>query len=186
MAMTFPALAAVLAGLAPSGLPVHVPRAALTPRCQAALDAWCNSKGACPIDQPSFEPKPPSTSCPGPLVALNSTADPAYDGRWGWRCYSPSGLDPEHTRYHNGTCYCSRQGWLEHQLCLCQHPSTPGTCGPPPPPLPPPPPPPPPPTNPEPQPPGTTVFAGGTEGYDWYFFPQLVVTPAGDLIVFSE
>ena len=38
----------------------------------------------------------------------------------------------------------------------------------------------------EPPPPGVTVFEGGESGYTWYFFPRLLQTPTGELLVFSE
>jgi sialidase-1 len=46
-------------------------------------------------------------------------------------------------------------------------------------------PPAPPPMN-EPLAPGATVFEGGEAGYGWYFFPRLLQTPTGELLVFSE
>ena len=38
----------------------------------------------------------------------------------------------------------------------------------------------------EPLAPGATVFEGGEAGYGWYFFPRLLQTPTGELLVFSE
>ena len=149
--------------------------------CAARLTAWCNTGTNCAIGgRPN--PHQPSTTCGSTFTALNSTASPLYDDAYEWRCYSNTDIDAAHTHYINGSCYCSRAKQLEQQLCLCRNPADPKQCGPVPP-SPPAPPPPPPPQSPE---PGVTAFTGGEEGYGWFFFPRLLQTPGGELLVFSE
>jgi hypothetical protein len=161
---------------------------AVSPVCQTKLNLWCHAN--CPIWEPTFHNPHPGVTCPGNLTALDSTANPLFNPKKEWRCYSNSGLDAAHEQYVNGSCYCSKAEDLLVELCLCQNSGRPGRhhCGPAPPPAPPyhPPPPPPPPNPPS---LGVTIFHGGeAPGYGWYFFPRLLLTPTEppELLVFSE
>ena len=92
-----------------------------------------------------------------------------------WRCYAEN--NTHDSAYKNGCCYCSRQKQLSHALCLCKNGGNASKCGgvtPTP-------------APPEPPAPGVTLFRGGeAPGYGWYFFPRLVQTSRGELLVFSE
>ena len=81
---------------------------------------------------------------------------------------SDTGRGTPHAVCGKLSCDCCRTGPPNKTLC-----ETPGNK------------PKPPPMN-EPPPPGVTVFEGGESGYTWYFFPRLLQTPTGELLVFSE
>jgi sialidase-1 len=88
----------------------------------------------------------------------------------GWKCYSPSTLDPAtRTAYVSGTCYCSRDAQIAAVLA-----ATPGCPTPAPTP------------TPAPAMNGTAVFTGGLDGYHTYRIPVLVVATNGDLLLFAE
>lgn len=69
--------------------------AALPPHCQEAADQFCAE---------SCYPQIKSRPCPGPLVAADAAGGP-HGG--GWKCYSPSCLSSNHSKYVGGGCFCS-------------------------------------------------------------------------------
>eukprot|EP01043_Picozoa_sp_COSAG02_P080712 COSAG02_NODE_19328_length_887_cov_3.187817_1_plen_155_part_01 len=112
-----PVLVAMVVVGAASGTTVAVPDST---RCQAKLDAWCNRPGSCPI----AGRKAGSYKCEPPFFALNSSGDPTRPSQREvqWRCFAGSDLDASHAHYDgNGSCYCTHDEQLRHELCLCQH-----------------------------------------------------------------
>ena len=129
--------------------------------CQAAVDALCASDCF-----PHIKARP----CDGPLLG-RLDAGKAGAKMAGWKCYSPSTLDPAtRTAYVTGTCYCSRDAQIAAVLV-----ATPGC------PAPAPPPPPPPVFN------GSTpVFYPGLNGSQCFRIPTITKTAAGTLLAFAE
>lgn len=69
--------------------------APLPAHCQAAVDAFCAS---------SCYPLIKSRPCDGPMTARSVSGAPHGDG---YKCYSPSCLNANFTRYVGGGCFCS-------------------------------------------------------------------------------
>ena len=65
-------------------------------QCQAVLDLWCNAGNACVSVCRDAGDKVP-------LVARHDN----IDGGGGWKCFSPSALDPSLRKYTGGPAYCS-------------------------------------------------------------------------------
>ena len=146
--------------------------------CQANLDAWCNRPSSCPI----AGRKEGNHKCGPPFFALNSSGDPSRPGQREvqWRCFAGSDLDASHMHYDgSGSCYCTHDEQLRHELCLCQHNGDQSKC-----------PTPPTPPAPKPSPPpmtdAVTVFKAGEGGYHALNNPGLVRLRTGALLIFAE
>jgi hypothetical protein len=171
---TAPLIAASVSSLAAAAPPPLLP-----PACQARLDAWCNNSTD---TGPGCAGERTASKCLSVdgraqrFLARRSTAS-GNDQRE-WRCYAPSVLDgATHTRFVNGSCYCSMGARLR-DLCLACAGSAGAACGT----VPPPPPPPGPP------PPGvatTTVFEKGASGYEAFRIPGMLAF-RDTLMVFAE
>jgi hypothetical protein len=149
-------------------------------KCQAAADAACNANHSefgptvdhghsCFVD---IRSRP----CDGPMVARKGHSA-AASGPALWRCYSPSTLDANRSRFVKGDCFCSLDPQLRSLLAKC------GSPDPTPPPAPPPPP--------APHPPaagGIAVFTSGQDDYHTYRIPAVVAHPADGkrLLTFCE
>jgi len=93
-----------------------LPPAVISPACQRKLDAWCNADTACVEvnKKDGYEL---------PLVArydVGSTGSTSKE----WRCYSPSSLSPDRSRYTNGSAYCTAEKQLAAVLASCTASST--------------------------------------------------------------
>eukprot|EP01062_Namystynia_karyoxenos_P053890 TRINITY_DN438_c0_g1_i3.p1 TRINITY_DN438_c0_g1~~TRINITY_DN438_c0_g1_i3.p1 ORF type:complete len:469 (+),score=126.70 TRINITY_DN438_c0_g1_i3:76-1407(+) len=74
--------------------------------CAAAMNQWCSLTANCALQDS------------GERYALNDTN--AQGAPPQWRCYAPSALNANHTRYISGTDYCTRDAELRACLAACQ------------------------------------------------------------------
>jgi hypothetical protein len=136
--------------------------AGVSPKCQAAADAYCNIPTTCLNAMKAHH-----VGCIGPMFAR-------FDAKSGeskkqWRCYDITSLSPDsnHSHYNgNSTCYCSHSGAIEDVLNNCETPT------------------------PAPAPTPATVssnpFISGKDGYHTYRIPSLVQLENGNLLLFAE
>jgi hypothetical protein len=161
-----------------------------TAACQSQLDAWCNLRTSCPIV--GRKEGSSGNFCTGPFFALNSSGDPTRPSQHEtrWRCFAAGDLDSAtHTRYNgHGSCYCTRDEQLRHELCLCEQRGNRSRC-----PAPSHPTPPPPAPSPPPQPPPavpqlrfTDVIVANDTIRSCYRNPVMTLTASGDLLCFIE
>ena len=78
-----------------------------TPHCQAVMDMWCGTLTQCVLE----------VKTTGGLLPL--VARFGLEGAHEWRCYSPSALDKNGTRYTGGPQFCSEDALLRQVLGIC-------------------------------------------------------------------
>lgn len=91
-------------------------RVPVTPACQSRLDAFCNN-----VTDPAVQRCYSAMRAQGfqlPLVARWGTDDHHQPRQW--RCYSPSSLTANQSRYANGTAYCTMDAPLADALMRCR------------------------------------------------------------------
>lgn len=88
----------------------------VSPKCQAQLNTYCNDKSV-----PAVATCLAAMARDGyrvPLVALRGSD--AQGSAPMWRCYSPSSLNANQTRYTHGSAYCTLQDQLAAELLACR------------------------------------------------------------------
>ena len=136
-------------------------------KCQQQMDAWCNTAPSGCVKEEHAAKCFDSNGRIQKFVARRS----GPTGGNLWRCYAPSTLSPDRSRFVNGTCFCSLETKLSSMLCRCMTPGN-SSCDPP---LPP-------------SPPGvitSTVFTPGESGYVAFRIPGIQAVN-GSLLVFAE
>eukprot|EP01065_Artemidia_motanka_P022821 TRINITY_DN2700_c0_g1_i2.p2 TRINITY_DN2700_c0_g1~~TRINITY_DN2700_c0_g1_i2.p2 ORF type:complete len:456 (+),score=138.13 TRINITY_DN2700_c0_g1_i2:65-1432(+) len=78
------------------------------PQCVKAMDDWCSNPFNCPV-KPSSGAKA--------RYALNDTEHLGKQAEW--RCYDPSTLNADHTKYESGSNFCTRDQELRDCLQAC-------------------------------------------------------------------